>query len=124
MPPLKTVDQYIAAKPQPARDILARVRHAIRAALPDAEESISYDMPTYKIDGQPVIYLAGWKRHFSIYPSSVSIEVAFKDELAPYEIEKGTIRFPFADPPIELIARIATFRAQEAASPARQAKRK
>jgi uncharacterized protein YdhG (YjbR/CyaY superfamily) len=95
----KTVDDYIAAQPEHARAILERVRAAIRAALPEAEESISYDMPTYTVNARPVLYFAGWKLHFSLYPSTADLAAAFKRELMPYEVEKSTIRFPLADPP-------------------------
>src|SRR5688572_18793590 len=89
----KTVHQYIAAQPAAVRDLLERVRSAILKALPAAEESISYQIPTYKLHGRPVIYFAGWKQHYSIYPATKAVVTAFKDELAAYEISKGTIRF-------------------------------
>ena len=104
-----TVDEYITAHPA-----LAEVRRAIRAALPHAAESIAYNMPAYKINDKPVIYFAGWKRHYSIYPASSQIVEACKAELAPYTVEKGTIRFPYTKPvPVELIQRIAKLRARE-----------
>jgi uncharacterized protein YdhG (YjbR/CyaY superfamily) len=114
----KTVDEYIAAQPDDVRDALRRVRQAIRKALPDADELISYNMPTYKANGHRLIYFAGWKTHFSLYAASAAIVAAFKTELAKYEIEKGTIRFPLSEPvPEKLIERIAKFRAKEAAVP-------
>ena len=54
--------------------------------MPGAEEVISYKMPTYKLDGHAVLYLAGWKKHYSLYPCTGNLEAAFKDELAPYEV--------------------------------------
>jgi len=111
----KSVDDYLAAQPEGVLDLLERVRGAIRRALPGAEETISYQMPTYKVDGRPVIYFAGWKKHFSLYPASGQLVAEFKDELAPYEVNKGTIRFPLSEPaPVKLIERIARFRAREA----------
>jgi uncharacterized protein YdhG (YjbR/CyaY superfamily) len=72
-------------------------------------------MPTYKLKGSPVLYFAGWKRHYSLYPATDHVVEAFKDELAPYEVNKGTIRFPLTEPvPVKLIERIATFRSKEA----------
>ncbi len=113
---LNSVDEYIASQPQAAQEILKRVQDAIRKALPKAEETISYKIPTYKLPGGPVLYFAGWKRHYSLYPASAPLVSAFKDELAPYEIEKGTIRFPISEPvPVKLIERIAKFRAKEVA---------
>jgi uncharacterized protein YdhG (YjbR/CyaY superfamily) len=112
----KSVDEYIAKHPEDVQAILQRVRSTIRKALPGAEEVISYQIPTYKLHGGYVIYFAGWKRHYSLYPATDHLVAAFKDELAPYEVSKGTIRFPLSQPvPVKLIERIAKFRAKEAA---------
>jgi uncharacterized protein YdhG (YjbR/CyaY superfamily) len=112
----KSVDQYIAAQPGAVAAVLARVRSAIRKAMPRAEEVISYKMPAYKLHGEVVLYFAAWKRHYSLYPAGAPLVVAFKDELASYRVDKGTIRFPLAEPvPVKLIGRIAKFRAQEEA---------
>jgi uncharacterized protein YdhG (YjbR/CyaY superfamily) len=83
-------------------------------ALPEAEEVISYQIPAYKLNGRAVIYFAGWREHYSLYPASGELKAAFKDELAPYEVSKGTIRFPLSEPvPVKLIERITKFRAKE-----------
>jgi uncharacterized protein YdhG (YjbR/CyaY superfamily) len=112
----KSVDQYIAAQPGAVAAVLARVRSAIRKAMPRAEEVISYKMPAYKLHGEVVLYFAAWKRHYSLYPAGAPLVAAFKDELASYRVDKGTIRFPLAEPvPVKLIGRIAKFRAQEEA---------
>jgi uncharacterized protein YdhG (YjbR/CyaY superfamily) len=111
----ESVDDYIARQPSEARAALRRVRGVIRKALPGAEEAISYQIPTYRLHGGYVVYFAGWKRHYSLYPANERLVAAFKDELAPYELSKGTIRFPLADPvPVKLIERIARFLAREA----------
>jgi uncharacterized protein YdhG (YjbR/CyaY superfamily) len=116
----KSVDDYIAAQPEDAQVVLQRVRGAIRKAIPGAEEAISYQIPTFKRHGGYVVYFAGWKRHFSLYPASARLVAAFEDELAPYDVEKGTIRFPLSAPvPVRLIERIAKFLAMEAAARAR-----
>jgi uncharacterized protein YdhG (YjbR/CyaY superfamily) len=111
----KSVDAYIASQPAATREVLHRVRSTIRNALPAAEESISYQMPTYKLHGRAVIYFAGWKQHYALYPATAAVVKTFKDDLAPYEVnDKGTIRFPLGDAvPLELIARIAKLRAKE-----------
>ncbi len=84
--------------------------------MPEADESISYQMPAYKLASGPVLFFAGWKQHYSLYPVSKRLIAAFGEELTPYKIDKGTIRFPLAQPvPVKLIGRIAMFRAQEAA---------
>jgi uncharacterized protein YdhG (YjbR/CyaY superfamily) len=113
----KSVDEYIATHPEEVQAILQRVRTTIRKAVPGAEEVISYQIPAYKLHGGAVIYFAGWKRHFSLYPATGPLVEAFRDDLAPYEVnDKGTIRFPLSQPvPVRLIARIAKFRAKEAA---------
>jgi uncharacterized protein YdhG (YjbR/CyaY superfamily) len=110
-----SVDEYIATRPDDVRAILQRVRRAILKALPGAEEAISYQIPAFKLHGATVIFLAGWKRHYSLYPADDRLVEAFRDELAPYEVDKGTIRFPLDRPvPVQLIERIARFRAKEA----------
>ena len=110
----KSVDDYIATQPETVRAILQRVRGTIRKAVPRAQEVISYQIPAYKLDGGAVIYFAGWKEHYSIYPASDRLVKAFKRDLAPYKISKGTIRFPLDEPvPLKLIADIAKFREKE-----------
>src|SRR5271170_1205666 len=111
-----SVDDYIAAQPEAVQGILERVRRAICKAIPEAQEMISYQMPTYKLDSVRLLYFAVWKHHYSIYAATEQVVAAFHDELAKYEIDKGTIRFPLSEPvPVKLIERIAKFRAYEAA---------
>lgn len=111
----RSVDEYIASRPAVVQAALQRVRGAIRKAMPDAEEVISYQMPAYRLGGGVAIYFAGWKEHYSLYPTTAPLLAAFPDELARYEVSKGTIRFPLDEPvPVKLIERIARFRAQEA----------
>ena len=116
-PPPKNVDEYIASFPRAAQEVLERVRSTIRKAVPGAEEAISYRIPTYKLHGRYVIYFAGWKQHYSLYPANERLVSAFKKDLAPYEVnDKGTIRFPLSEPvPVKLVAGIAKFRAREVA---------
>ncbi|WP_100003814.1 iron chaperone [Phyllobacterium zundukense] len=113
----KSVDEYIATQPEAAKDILERVRNTIRKALPTAEEVISYQIPAYKLRGAAILYFAGWKKHYSLYPANEQLVAFFKNDLAPYEVNnKGTIRFPLSRPiPLKLIERIAKFRAKEVA---------
>ena len=111
-----SVDEYIAAQPESAQPALKLARKTIRAAVPKAEEVISYKMPTYKLHGEVVIYFAGWKKHFSIYPATRGVLEAFKKELAVHEVVKSTVRFPLSQPvPEKLLLRIAKFRAKEVA---------
>jgi len=110
----KTVPDYIAGFPRPVQTVLKRVRGIIRKAMPRAEEGISYQIPAYKLDGRIVLYFAGWTQHYSLYPSNPRLVAAFKEQLAGYELSKGTIRFPLSEPvPVKLIESIAKFRAKE-----------
>jgi uncharacterized protein YdhG (YjbR/CyaY superfamily) len=112
----KSVDDYIASQPAAMQGILGRVRNAIRKAVPLAREAISYQMPTYTLYGGRLLYFAVWKQHYSIYAATEQVVAAFQEELARYEVDKGTIRFPLSEPvPVELIGRIAKFRAKEVA---------
>jgi len=112
----KSVDEYIASQPEAARSLLERLRSTIRKAVPGADETISYQIPMYKLHGSPVLYFAGWKQHYSLYPATGRVVAAFAEDLAPYRISKGTIRFPLSQPvPAKLIERIAKFRAREVA---------
>lgn len=115
---VSTVDQYLAAQPEDTREVLELIRSLVRKALPAAEETISYQIPAYKLGGKVVLYFAGWKRHFSLYPANEDLVAAFAKELARYEISKGTIRFPLSEPvPRPLISRIAKFRAKQVTAP-------
>jgi uncharacterized protein YdhG (YjbR/CyaY superfamily) len=117
---VESVPAYIALHPAAAAATFRVVRRTIRKALPDADEVISYRIPAYRLHGTTAIYFAGWKHHYSLYPASAALVAALKRALAPYEISKGTIRFPLAEPvPVKLIARIAKFRAKEAADRAK-----
>ena len=116
----KSVEEYITTHPEHVQSILQRVRSTIRKAVPGAEEVISYQIPAYKLPMGPVLYFAGWKQHYSLYPATDRVVAAFKDDLAPYKVDNGAIRFPFSQPvPVKLIERIAKFRAKEAATRAR-----
>ncbi len=115
-----SVDQYLACQPEAMRSVLRRVRSAIRKALPGAEEVISYQLPAYKLHGGRALYFAGWKRHYALYLGTARFVEEFKNDLAPYEVSKGTIRFPLSRPvPVKLIERIAKLRAKELAEEAK-----
>jgi uncharacterized protein YdhG (YjbR/CyaY superfamily) len=109
------VDEYISAQPETAQLVLRLVRSTLRKALPGAEEVISYKIPAYRLHGGIVLYFAGWKQHYSLYPAGESMVSALKDQLASYKVSKGTIRFPLSEPvPVRLLERIAKFHAEEA----------
>jgi len=110
-----TVAEYIAGQPKAMRPLLKRVRAAIRAAVPGGKDVISYRIAAYRLPSGIVLYYAGWKAHYSIYPATKALVRAFRKDLAPYEVnERGTIRFPLDEPvPATLIGRIAAYRAAE-----------
>lgn len=109
------VEEYIASQPEDVQPVLEQLRRIVRKAVPRAEEVISYNIPTYKLHGTAVLYFAGWKKHYSLYPATRRLVAAFEKDLAPYEVnDKGTIRFPLSGPvPVKLIEGIAKFRATE-----------
>ena len=120
----KTVDEYMASQPPATRTVLERVRAAICKALPEAEAVISYQIAAFSLNGRCVVYFAGWKNHYSLYPATERVVAALKDDLAPYEISKGTIRFPLDKPvPARLIGRIAKLRAREESEREKRQKR-
>jgi uncharacterized protein YdhG (YjbR/CyaY superfamily) len=113
----RSVDEYIASRPEDVRPILERVRAAIQQAVPDAEEAISYQIAAFKLHGRVMLYFAGWKDHYSIYPASDAMIEALGDDLAGRRVSKGTISFPLTERvPVQLIKRIAKFKAKEVAA--------
>jgi uncharacterized protein YdhG (YjbR/CyaY superfamily) len=110
-----TVDDYLRTLPPSTRAMVRDVRQALRAALPKAEEVISYSIPAFRLDGGVVLWFAGWKKHVSIYPATKGVRKKFAKQLAKHDInDKGTIRFPLDEKlPIPLIVSIAKLRAKE-----------
>lgn len=108
-PKPETIDDYIIGFPEDVQKKLQEVRQAIRKATPDAEEAISYAMPTFKLNGN-LIHFAGYSNHIGLYPGPQAIE-AFKEELANYKGAKGSVQFPLQAPlPLDLITRITEWR--------------
>lgn len=121
------VGAYIAQFPSEVQEKLRALRKIIREAAPDAEEKISYRMPTFVLHGD-LVYFAGFKHHIGLYPLPSGVE-AFLPELAAYRTGKGSIQFPLDKPlPAELIVRIVRFRVAEntraAGEPRRNAAKK
>jgi len=107
-----SIDEYIAACPRDVQKILQELRALIRANAPDAEEKISYQMPTFFLKGN-LVHFAAHSHHIGFYPTPSGIE-AFKQELSGYESSKGAVQFPIERPlPLELIGRIVKFRVAE-----------
>ena len=104
----KTIDEYIALQDEAVQPFLQAIRGTIRDALPDAEERISWSMPTFW-GGKNVIQFAASKHHIGLYPGPEAVEW-FQERLAGYKTSKGTIRLPYQEPlPLELIADIAAW---------------
>ena len=102
----QAIDQYISDQREDIQPILHQVRETLRAALPEAEERISWRMPTYWKD-KNIIHFAAFNNHMGIYPGDVAIE-HFRDRLSDYHFSKGAIRFPYDRPiPLDLIRDIA-----------------
>ncbi|GAB3974828.1 DUF1801 domain-containing protein [Spirosoma terrae] len=108
----KSIDDYIARFPADVQAILEQVRKTIQVAAPEAEEAISYAMPTFKLHGN-LVHFAAYKNHIGFYPAPRGLE-EFKDELSGYKGAKGSVQFPINQPmPLDLIARIVAFRVKE-----------
>lgn len=115
-----SVDEYVHAQPEAVQRALKKVRSVARKALPGAEEVISYNIPAYKLHGERVLFFAGFKRHYSIYPATRRLIEAFKNEPGAHEFKSSTIRFPLSEPvPVKFIERVAKFRGKEAADRAK-----
>ncbi|MFN2166974.1 MAG: iron chaperone [Anaerolineae bacterium] len=108
----QTIDDYLAGFPEDVQAILAQIRSTIREAAPDAKEAISYQLPTFKLEGN-LVHFGAFKHHIGFYPTPAGI-AEFQDELSRYEGAKGSVKFPLDQPiPYDLIARIVKFRVNE-----------
>jgi uncharacterized protein YdhG (YjbR/CyaY superfamily) len=108
----QTIDEYIATFPEEIQVKLQALRETIRAAVPEADERISYRMPTFALHGN-LVHFAAFARHIGFYPAPRGIE-AFQQELSRYKGAKGSVQFPLDEPlPLDLISRIVAFRAAE-----------
>ncbi|AUD05172.1 iron chaperone [Spirosoma pollinicola] len=107
-----TIDAYITAFPPEIQILLEHMRQTVRTAAPDAEEAISYGMPTLKLKGN-LVHFAAFKNHIGFYPAPQGLD-AFKEELSGYKGAKGSVQFPLNEPlPLELIAKITKYRVEQ-----------
>ena len=107
-----SIDEYIATFPGEVQILLKELRATIRTAAPDAEEKISYQIPTFFLKGN-LVHFAAYKKHIGFYPTSSGIQ-AFQKELSIYKSAKGSVQFPLEEPlPLELIGRIVKYRVAE-----------
>jgi uncharacterized protein YdhG (YjbR/CyaY superfamily) len=110
---VQTIDEYIKTFPEDVQIILEKLRRTMREAAPKSVEAISYGIPTFKLNGRPLVHFAAWKNHIGLYPTPSGAE-AFKKELSVYKQGKGSVQFPFDRAiPYELVNKIVTFRVRE-----------
>jgi uncharacterized protein YdhG (YjbR/CyaY superfamily) len=106
------MDEYIAGFPPEVQVILQKIRETIKAAAPDAQETISYAMPTFTLKGN-LVHFGAYKKHIGFYPTPSGTE-HFQQQISPYKAAKGSIQFPLDQPiPYDLISEIVKFRVQE-----------
>ena len=106
------IDEYIALFPDEIQEILTKIRNIIKENAPEASEKISYQMPTYFLNGN-LIHFAAFKHHIGLYPTPTGID-AFKEELSKYKGAKGSVQFLLDQPiPYDLIKRIVIYRVEE-----------
>jgi uncharacterized protein YdhG (YjbR/CyaY superfamily) len=109
----KNINEYIRSLPKETQPIVKKLRSIIKKLAPAAEEGISYGIPIFKLNGRMFIYIAGYKKHTSIYPAPRR-NPEFAEELSEYKGGKGTVQFPIGKPlPVRLIKRIVKFRMRE-----------
>ena len=108
----KNIDEYIALFPPDVQKKLNELRATIKAAAPAAKEKISYQMPTFELEGN-LVHFAAYKKHIGFYPTPSGID-KFKNELSAYEGAKGSVQFPLDRPiPFDLVSKIVAFRVKE-----------
>ena len=108
----KNIDEYIKTFPEEVQIILEKMRQTIRRAAPEAEEAISYQIPTFKLNGN-LVHFAAFKNHVSFFPTARGVE-AFKKELSRFKRSRGTVQFPLDRPiPYDLVRKITVFRRKE-----------
>jgi len=116
----KDVDEYLASIPKEQRAALEKLRRTIRSVAPNATEKISYQMPTFTYNG-PLVAFAAFKEHCSFFPMNSSLLKKYKDELRPYSLSTGTIRFTIEEPlPVSLVKKFVKIRVKENEAKARE----
>jgi uncharacterized protein YdhG (YjbR/CyaY superfamily) len=103
-----TVDEYVASLPEDVRDVMERIRATIRSVVPDVGETISYQMPTFTLDGLPLVHVAAWKKHIGLYPLP-PMDDELAAAVAPYRAATDTMQLKYARPiPYDLVERVMT----------------
>ena len=115
----QNVDEYMAQLPDDRRAVMEQLRSTIRSAAPDATEVISYNMPAFRLGGRFLVSYEAFKHHYSLFPWNEEMLDELGDEMKPYAVGKGTIRFPADQPiPLDLVTRIVAFKVREVAQKA------
>jgi uncharacterized protein YdhG (YjbR/CyaY superfamily) len=108
-----SIDEYIAACPQETQKLLEELRSAIKASAPEVEEKITYQMPTFDLNGRHLVYFSAWKHHIGLYPIPAGNE-AFEKEISQYKSAKSSLNFPIDQPlPLKLISQFVKLRVAE-----------
>lgn len=106
----KNIDEYLAGFPSEVQELLEKIRETVRTVAPDAEERISYQIPSFKFRGENLVHFAAYKNHIGLYPAPRGV-AEFKEALSVYGAGKATLQFPFDQPiPYGLISKIVKFR--------------
>ncbi len=114
--PAKTIDEYLKTLPDGARVAIEQIRQAIHRAAPDAVETISYGMPTFDRNGKHLVFVAGWKRHVSLYPTPAGDD-SYQEAIAPYRAAKSSLHFPLSQPmPAPLVEQTVALLLEEGVS--------
>ena len=110
---MSKIEIYIQKYPEDVREVLQKLRQVIHTAAPGVEETISYGIPTFDMDGRHLVHIGAFKKHISLFPTPSPLSF-FKKELAGYKTSKGTVKFPLGEPvPYDLIQQIVAFRVKE-----------
>src|SRR5438094_9784632 len=110
----KTIDEYLASVNANPRDALQKIREAIHAVAPGAEECISYGVPAFRLNGRSLVFFGAWANHCALYPGSSATLKKFRNELRDFQVSKGTIRFSTGEPlPAALVRKLVKARIAE-----------
>jgi len=110
----QNVEEYMAQLPDDRRSVMEQLRETIRSAAPDATEAISYNMPAFRLGGRFLVSYEAFKRHYSLFPWSDAMVAELGEDMKPYAVGKGTVRFPADEPiPFALVTRIVEIRNRE-----------
>jgi uncharacterized protein YdhG (YjbR/CyaY superfamily) len=112
---MSTIDEYVAGLPEGSAAVVEEIRRRVHEAVPGAEETISYGMPTFTLDGRSFVHVAGWAKHVSVYPVP-ALDADLEDEVAPYRSGASTLKLPLTqDIPYDLVSRLVALLADQRA---------